>query len=109
MMPELAYDLLCGGEAARKSSQPGLSRDDISSSANLANREPGSTTVFTAATIVRRPLAGAVISCRASSIRFRHQIALGDGSSIGDEPSLYDTFGQHTGCPEFLIDLNILH
>jgi hypothetical protein len=25
MMPELAYDLLCGGEAARKSSQPGLS------------------------------------------------------------------------------------
>jgi hypothetical protein len=24
-MPELAYDLLCGGEAARKSSQPGLS------------------------------------------------------------------------------------
>jgi len=24
-MPELAYDLLCGGEAARKSNQPGLS------------------------------------------------------------------------------------
>jgi len=24
-MPELAYDLLCGGEAARKSSQPGIS------------------------------------------------------------------------------------
>jgi uncharacterized OsmC-like protein len=45
------------------------SRDDISSSVNLANREPGSTTVFTAATIIRRPLAGAVISCRASSIR----------------------------------------
>ena len=37
--------------------------------ANLANREPGSTTVFAAATIVKRPLTGAMISCRASSIR----------------------------------------
>jgi hypothetical protein len=43
--------------------------DDDSSTANLANREPGSTTVFAAATIVKRPLAGAMISCRASSIR----------------------------------------
>jgi hypothetical protein len=43
--------------------------DDDSSTANLANREPGLTTVFAAATIVKRPLTGAMISCRASSIR----------------------------------------
>lgn len=36
--------------------------DDASSTANLANREPGSTTEFAAATIVRQPLAGAARS-----------------------------------------------
>ena len=40
---------------------------------------------------------------------FRHQVADGDGSSVGDEPSLHDAFRQHTGCPECFIDPNILH